>query len=70
MALRDLIKQVLRRKHRLVSHREPVYLTDTLIADLDPQYEPMLLSENTTGVLFDPIAIGIKLGDSTLCTNR
>ncbi len=60
MVLRNLIKHVFRRNKRPGPLRKPVYLTDTLIAALDPQYAPVPLSENNIGVLFDPIAVCFK----------
>jgi len=60
MVLRNLIKRVLRRNNSPRPPREPVYLTDTLIGNLDPQYAPVLLSEGNAGALFDPIAVCFK----------
>jgi ubiquinone/menaquinone biosynthesis C-methylase UbiE len=60
IVLRDLIKRVLHRKNDHAPPRDPVYMTESLISGLDPQYMPVPLSCGNGGVLFDPVAVCYK----------
>lgn len=57
----NIIRQLIPKNRNENVDRKPVYLTDSLIDSLDPQYEPRLISQNKVDILFDPVAVGIKL---------